>query len=429
MTTNTRSIFDELRWRGLIHDYVEGVDKLLAEQKVTLYNGFDPTADSLHVGHLVPMLALARFQRFGHHVMALAGGGTGMIGDPSGKTDERSLLSVDEVQYNVEKIKKQLARFLDFESPTNPARIINNADWLMQLKLIDFLRDIGKHFSVNSMLAKDSVQSRITRESGISYTEFSYSLLQSYDFLYLFETEGCLLQTGGSDQWGNITAGFDLIRRKTGQSAYGITFPLVKKKDGTKFGKTAGNSVWLDSARTSPYKFYQFWLNTDDGDVINYLKVFTFFEEAKIQSFESEMAAHPELRSAQKALAREMTALMHGESALDQALKASDVLFGGTLDGLTADDLNDIFSDVPRGHISRSLLDADGISIISLLVDSGFLKSKGEAKRAIAEGGINVNNQRVAEDSAFIPTDSFIDGKFIVLRRGKKNYYLVALED
>ncbi|HNY18945.1 MAG TPA: tyrosine--tRNA ligase [Flexilinea sp.] len=422
------SIYGELKWREMIYDSMDGLEELLEKEKVTLYNGFDPTADSLHVGHLVPMLALARFQRYGHHVIALAGEGTGMIGDPSGRSDERNLLSAEEAHYNVEKIKLQLAKFLDFEIKSNPARIMNNGDWLLDLKLIDFLRDTGKYFTVNSMMAKDSVKSRLSRESGLSFTEFSYSLLQAYDFYHLFVTENCVLQTGGSDQWGNITAGCELIRRKTSKSAYGLTYPLVKKKDGTKFGKTAGGAVWLDPERTSPYKFYQFWLNTDDADVIPFLKYFTFFDRQKIDELEFATRENPEDRAAQKALAVEMTKMMHGETALDKAMQASEALFGGEINGLSAADIKEIFADVPSGVIAADSLNGEGLPVVNLLSDCGFMKSKGEVKRAIAEGGVYINNHRVTDVNASIRKDQFIEGKYLVLRRGKKNYFLLKTE-
>jgi tyrosyl-tRNA synthetase len=422
------SIYGELKWREMIYDSMDGLEELLEKEKVTLYNGFDPTADSLHVGHLVPMLALARFQRYGHHVIALAGEGTGMIGDPSGRSDERNLLSAEEAHYNVEKIKRQLAKFLDFEIKSNPARIMNNGDWLLDLKLIDFLRDTGKYFTVNSMMAKDSVKSRLSRESGLSFTEFSYSLLQAYDFYHLFVTENCILQTGGSDQWGNITAGCELIRRKTGKNAYGLTYPLVKKKDGTKFGKTAGGAVWLDPERTSPYKFYQFWLNTDDADVIPFLKYFTFFDRQKIDELEFATRENPEGRAAQKALAVEMTKMMHGETALDKAMQASEALFGGEINGLSAADIKEIFADVPSGVIAADSMNGEGLPIVNLLSDCGFMKSKGEVKRAIAEGGVYINNHRVTDVNTSIRKDQFIEGKYLVLRRGKKNYFLLKTE-
>jgi tyrosyl-tRNA synthetase len=426
MATNA---FNELKWRGLVFDCFEGVDDLLAREKVTVYNGFDATADSLHVGHMVPLIALARLQRFGHHPIALAGGGTSMIGDPSGKSAERQLLSREQIEANVEAIKGQLAHFLDFEVKTNPARVINNADWLMQLPLIDFLRDTGKHFTVNYMIAKDSVRNRIDREEGISFTEFSYMLLQSYDFLYLHDHEGCKLQTGGSDQWGNITAGVELIRKVRGgeRQAYGMVYPLITKADGTKFGKTETGTVWLSAARTSPYRFYQFWLNADDRDVINYLKFFTFLPEEEIAGLAVAVAEHPEQREAQRVLAREMTGLLHGPTALERALQASQALFGGDITGLAGEDIQDIFSEVPSSEMAKDGLEGDGMNIVDLLVNSGFLKSKGEARRAITEGGIYLNNQRVSDLGQQVTLNYLLDGRFVVLRRGKKNYHLLKV--
>ncbi|HEX7598092.1 MAG TPA: tyrosine--tRNA ligase, partial [Polyangia bacterium] len=327
--------FEELQWRGLIYDNIEGVPDLLERQKITAYNGFDATADSLHVGHLVPLVALARLQRFGHTPIALAGGGTSMIGDPSGKTGERQLLSRQQIEANVDSIKGQLAHFLDFEVKTNPARLLNNADWLMPLHLVDFLRDTGKFFTVNYMITKDSVKSRLEREDGISFTEFSYMLLQSYDFLHLFDNEGCIMQTGGSDQWGNITAGVELIRRTRSAPAYGMVYPLITKSDGSKFGKTESGAVWLSPQRTSPYRFYQFWLNADDRDVARYLKFFTFLPQPEIEALETAIAEHPEQRSAQRTLAQEMTRTVHGPTELAHAEQASQALFGGDVTGLS----------------------------------------------------------------------------------------------
>ncbi len=422
MATN---IYDELKWRGMIYNEIDGVEKLLKEKKVTLYNGFDPTADSLHVGHMVPLIALARFQRLGHHVLALAGGGTCMIGDPSGRSAERNLLTRDEVVHNVECIKAQLAHFLDFEVKTNPAKIVNNMDWLGQLNMIDFLRDTGKHFTINTMLAKDSVKNRMDRESGLSFTEFSYMLLQSYDFYHLHTEMGCDLQCGGSDQWGNITAGAELIRRRTGDSVYGLTYPLIKKSDGTKFGKTASGAVWLDPKRTSPYKFYQFWLNADDADVIHYLKFYTFFTEEEIAALEQETKDHPENRAAQKTLAKELTLMMHGQTALDNAVQASKALFGGDIAGLSAADIADIFSEVPASDMPVDRFGGEGMNVVDVLVESGFLKSKGEARRGIQEGGVYINNRRVTDSAMNISISDFIEGKYLVLRRGKKNYAMV----
>jgi tyrosyl-tRNA synthetase len=422
-----RDAFEELQWRGLIYDYVDGVQDSLARRSVTIYNGFDATADSLHVGHMVPLIALARLQRFGHHAIALAGGGTSMIGDPSGKASERQLLTRQQVEYNVEAIKGQLAHFLDFEIKSNPARVLNNADWLMSLNLVEFLRDTGKHFTVNYMIAKDSVKSRLEREDGISFTEFSYMLLQSYDFLHLHDYEKCDLQTGGSDQWGNITAGVELIRRMRGASAYGMVYPLITKADGTKFGKTETGTVWLAPERTSPYRFYQFWLNTDDRDVIDYLKYFTFLEQATIEELERAVAERPEQRQAQYRLAREMTRLVHDQTALERAEQASQVLFGGEISGLSADDIQDIFSEVPSSDLPKMQLDGAGLNIIDLLTTSGVASSKGDARRTISAGGIYLNNQRVEDANQIVSPAETIEGRFLVLRKGRKNYHLVKV--
>ena len=420
--------FAELQWRGLVYDFVEGVPELLARQQVTVYNGFDVTADSLHVGHLVPLLALARLQRFGHIPIALAGGGTSMIGDPSGKSNERQLLSREQVEANAEAIKKQLAFFLDFNVKTNPARMLNNADWLMPLRLVDFLRDTGKHFTVNYMITKDSVRTRLEREDGISFTEFSYMLLQSYDFLHLYDKQGCVLQTGGSDQWGNITAGVELIRRTRSTPAYGMVYPLITKSDGTKFGKTESGSVWLSPQRTSPYRFYQFWLNTDDRDTVKYLKLFTFKSQAEIGELEAALNEHPEQRTAQRALAQEMTGLLHGADGLAKAEQAAAVLFGGEVSGLSAAEIEDIFGDVPSAELPRAQLDGDGLAMVDLLAASGLAKSKGEARRAIAEGGIYLNNRRITDPLQPAGLNDVIEGRFLVLRKGRKNYLLVKLQ-
>lgn len=419
--------FEELQWRGLVFDCIEGVQNLLATQSVTVYNGFDVTADSLHIGHLVPLLALARLQRYGHHPIAVAGGGTTMIGDPSGKSSERPLLSRQQIEENAEAIKQQLARFLDFDSKTNPARLVNNADWLLPLNLIEFLRDIGKHFTVNYMIAKDSVRARLEREEGISFTEFSYMLLQSYDFLHLYRTYGCVLQTGGSDQWGNITAGVELIRRVTGGTAYALVYPLITKSDGSKFGKTESGAVWLDPKRTSPYRFYQFWLNTDDRDVIHYLKVFTFLTQPEIEELRQALEERPEQREAQRTLARLMTGMLHGETALSRAEQAAQVLFGGAVEGLSAAEIEDIFADVPSARLSKDQFSGTGLNIVDLLVNSGMMKSKGEARRAIGEGGVYLNNHRVTESERQVTLSDLLEGRFLVLRRGKKTYFLVEV--
>jgi tyrosyl-tRNA synthetase len=376
------------------------------------------------------MMQLARWQRFGHTPIALAGGGTGMIGDPSGRSTERQLLSLAEIEANVAKIKIQLASILDFEVKSNPAQLVNNADWLTSLKLMEFLRDTGKHFTVNYMTAKDSVKSRLEREDGISFTEFSYMLLQAYDYLHLFREYNCVIQAGGSDQWGNIVTGTELIRKVAGGKAYGLVYPLITRADGTKFGKTAdGESVWLDPNRTSPYRFYQWWLNVDDGDVINYLQYFTWLTHAEINELEQALFAHPEQREAQRRLAQELTGMVHGETAVHKAEKAADVLFGGDLDGLDASDIRDIFADVPSSQLGKDELAGDGLSVVDLLVQSGLASSKGDARRSIQGGGIYLNNERIGDHAQTATLDQCIEGQFMVLRKGRKRYHLVQITD
>lgn len=426
-TVMAKSAFEELTWRGLVYGSTESVPEMLAAGSVKAYNGFDATADSLHVGHMVPLLALARLQRFGHVPIAVAGGGTSMIGDPSGRTAERQLLSREAIESNIATIKNQLAHFLDFDVKTNPALLVNNADWLLSLNLVDFLRDIGKHFTVNYMIAKDSVKMRLDREDGISFTEFSYMLLQSYDFLHLHDHFGCTLQTGGSDQWGNITAGVELIRRVHGKPAGAMVYPLITKSDGTKFGKTASGAVWLSAERTSPYRFYQFWLNTDDRDVVNYLRFFTWLDSEAVEALAAAVQQKPEQREAQRRLAREMTRMVHDETALQKAEQAAQVLFGGEVAGLTGTEVSDIFADVPSGEVSGEKLKGNGLSLIDMLVESGVVASKGEARRAIEAGGIYLNNRRIAEAAARVISSDVIDSQFIVLRQGKKNYRLVRI--
>ncbi len=423
------TIIDELRWRGLIYDQTDGVDELTAHLKITLYNGFDPTADSLHIGNLVPLMQLARWQRFGHTPIALAGGGTGMVGDPSGRSTERNLMTLEAIDANVEQIKVQLASILDFEVKSNPARVINNADWLRRLMLTDFLRDTGKYFTVNYMLAKDSVKSRMEREdSGISYTEFTYMLLQAYDFLHLFEHENCQLQAGGSDQWGNITAGVELIRRARGQKAHALVYPLLLRADGSKFGKTAeGDSVWLSPARTSPYRFYQYWFNTDDADVGMYLRYFTWLTQAEMAELEQLTLAQPERREAQRRLAREVTRMIHGETGLARAEAATQALFGGDISGLDAADIEDIFAEVPSSEVTRAALSDGGVAVVDLLVGSGLATSKADARRKIQGGGIYLNNQRVADAAAAATADDAVEGRFLVLRQGRRQYHLVRV--
>jgi tyrosyl-tRNA synthetase len=421
------SAYDELKWRGLVYDNTESVPEMLARPPATIYTGFDATADSLHVGHMVPLLALGRLQRCGHIPIAVAGGGTSMIGDPSGKAMERQLLSREAIESNIEAVKLQLSRFLDFEVKTNTALLVNNADWLLSLNLVDFLRDVGKYFTVNYMINKESVKMRLDREDGISFTEFSYMLLQSYDFLHLFDHFNCTLQAGGSDQWGNITAGVELIRRMRGKAAGALVYPLITKADGTKFGKTESGAVWLSPQRTSPYRFYQFWLNTDDRDVVNYLRFFTWLNEGDIRELESAVQQQPEQREAQRRLAREMTRMVHDETALQKAEQASQVLFGGEVTGLTGSEVADIFTDVPSGEVSAQKLQGEGMTVIDILLDCKAVPSKGEARRAIEAGGIYLNNRRVANAATRITSADVIDNRFIVLRRGRKNYWLIRV--
>jgi tyrosyl-tRNA synthetase len=421
------NILDELRWRGLLADCTDlaALTQRLAQGPVTLYCGFDPTADSLHVGHLVGQLTLRRFQLAGHFPIALAGGATGMVGDPSGKSAERNLLTREQLAHNVASIKSQLARLLDFERAGNPARLVDNAEWTAPVGLLDFLRDIGKHFSLNVMLAKDSVKSRLGSDSGISFTEFSYQLLQANDFFHLRQTFSCELQIGGSDQWGNITAGTDLIRKKLGAPAWGWTFPLITKADGTKFGKTEGGSVWLDPKKTSPYRFYQFFVNTEDAKVSEYLRKFTFLSRPEIEALEAKHAANPGTREAHKALAREVTALVHGEARLAGAIKASEVLFGGTLDGLGAEDFQDVIAEAPTKDLERAKLEGAGMPLIDLLVHCGLAPSRGQAKKDIEGGGIYVNNVKAPEIARAVTTADLIFENYVLLRKGKRTYAVV----
>ncbi|MBA2873829.1 tyrosyl-tRNA synthetase [Anoxybacillus caldiproteolyticus] len=414
-------LLQDLQWRGLINQVTdeEGLRKLLSEEKVTLYSGFDPTADSLHIGHLLPILTLRRFQLAGHQPIALVGGATGLIGDPSGKKSERTLNAKEVVVQWSERIKEQLSRFLDFEAADNPAKIANNYDWIGSLDVISFLRDVGKHFGINYMLAKESVQSRI--ETGISFTEFSYMILQSLDFLKLYQNENCRLQIGGSDQWGNITAGLELIRKTEEEAkAFGLTVPLVTKADGTKFGKTEGGAVWLDKEKTSPYEFYQFWINTDDRDVIKYLKYFTFLSKEEIEQLEKELQEAPEKRAAQKALAEEMTKLVHGEEALKQAIKISEALFSGSISTLTADEIEQGFKDVPSFEY-----EGEEVALVELLVASKIVPSKRQAREDVTNGAIYVNGERVQDVNKVLTKEDRIEGRFTVIRRGKKKYYLI----
>ncbi len=418
------TILEDLQWRGLHADCTDlaALNERLAQGPVTLYCGFDPTGDSLHVGHLMGQLTLRRFQLAGHHVLPLAGGATGMIGDPSGKSAERNLLSREQLDHNLACIKAQLARLLDFDTPVNPARVVDNASWTSALSYLDFLRDVGKYFSINVMLAKDSVKSRMEGDQGISYTEFSYQLLQAHDFYHLRKTYNCELQIGGSDQWGNITAGTDLIRKKLSVPAWGWTFPLITKSDGSKFGKTEGGAVWLDAEKTSPYRFYQFFVNTEDLMVSDYLRKFTLLPRAEIEVLEAKHAANPGAREAHKALAREVTTLVHGKSACDDAVRASEIMFGGGLDGISESVFQDVVGEIPTKDFEKSKLDGAGTSLIDLLVHAALLPSRGQARKEIEGGGIYVNNIRVSEITRTITTNELLFGQYLLLRKGKRTY-------
>jgi tyrosyl-tRNA synthetase len=419
------NLFDELSWRGLVYDATEGVSDLLGSASVTVYIGFDPTASSLHVGSLLPVLALARLQQFGHTPIAIVGGGTGMVGDPSGKTQERQLLSPDIIERNVAGIRSQLERFLSFEGP-RAARIVNNAEWLAAIDLMTFLRDIGKHFTVNYMLQKESVSRRLENEDGISFTEFSYLLLQSYDFLQMFDRYGCGMQMGGSDQWGNITAGVELIRKLRGKKTHGLVMPLVTSASGTKFGKTEAGAIWLDPVRTSPFRFYQFWLNTDDRDVDRYLKFFTFLAKDEIDALGAAMATHPEQREGQQALAREITRMVHGDEQMRRAEHASSLLFGEDITTLSVDDVLAVFEDVPSTDVSEGDL-TRGLTLVDLVAQVKLAPSKSEARRLVQSGGVYVNNRRVSDPQVRLEREHAIGGRLIVLRKGQKQNHLVRI--
>jgi tyrosyl-tRNA synthetase len=418
------NLLDDLSWRGLVADCTDlpTLQERLQSGPLTLYCGFDPTGDSLHVGHLVPQLTLRRFQLAGHHPITLAGGATGMIGDPGGKSAERNLLSREQLAHNVACIKGQLARLLDYSAAGNPARLVDNAEWTAPISFLDFLRDVGKHFSLASMIAKESVRSRLDSESGISFTEFSYQLLQANDFYHLRRTMNCELQIGGSEQWGNITAGTELIRKKLGQPAWGLTLPLVLKSDGTKFGKTEGGAVWLDPQKTSPYKFYQFFVNTEDAMVITYVKKFTFLSRPEIEALDAQHQANPAARTAQKALAQAVTSLVHGESACADAIRASEILFGGGLEGVSAATFGDVVGEVPTKDVDRPVLDGTGLSLIELLVHAGLSPSKGQARKDIEGGGIYVNNIRSADIVRQVTSNDLLFGQYLLLRKGKRTY-------
>ena len=422
----------ELTWRGMIHQMMPGADEQLKKGMTAAYLGIDPTADSLHIGHLVGVMMLKHLQRSGHKPIALIGGATGMIGDPSMKSQERKLLDVATLRHNQEAIKKQLSRFLDFDSDApNAAILVNNYDWMKDYGFLDFIRDIGKNLTVNYMMAKDSVKKRLAANAdhGMSFTEFSYQLLQGYDFLYLYEHEGCRLQMGGSDQWGNITTGTELIRRMNGGEAFAITCPLITKADGTKFGKTEGGNVWLDPKRTSPYKFYQFWLNVSDEDAAKYIKIFTDLTQEEIAKLEEEQAADPGLRPLQKRLAKEITTMVHSAADYEMAVEASQILFSNKandiLHKIDESTLLSVFEGVPQFEISKAKLE-EGIPAISLLTDeAAVFPSKGEMKKMTQGGGVSINKEKLTDQNATISTADLLNGKYILAQRGKKNYYLL----
>jgi len=428
-----KNFVEELRWRGLLHNIMPGTEEQLLKESTAAYIGFDPTADSLHIGSLVQIILLMHLQRSGHRPIALVGGATGMIGDPSGKSNERNLLDEETLAKNIKGVKQTLERFIDFSGAVdNAAEMVNNYDWMKDLSFLEFARDIGKHITVNYMMAKDSVKNRINAESkeGMSFTEFTYQLVQGYDFLHLYSNHNCLLQIGGSDQWGNITTGTELIRRKVQGKAYALTSPLVTKADGTKFGKTEGGNIWLDTKRTSPYKFYQYWLNASDVDADNYIKIFTFLDKETVEKLIEEHKEAPHQRLLQKKVGEQVTIMCHGQEAYENAVKASQILFGRS----TADDLKtldeqtflDVFEGVPQAEIEKAELE-NGLDIVEALNEkSGFLKSNGEARRALKENSISVNKEKVKDDFSLGTKDRIAD-KFVLLQRGKRNYFLLKV--
>jgi len=429
-----KNFVEELTWRGMIHDVMPGTEEHLMEKMRAAYVGIDPTADSLHIGHLVGVMMLKHFQLSGHKPYALIGGATGMIGDPSGKSNERNLLDEATLQHNQEALKNQLSKFLDFNSEmSNAALLVNNYDWMKNFSFLSFIRDVGKHITVNYMMAKDSVKKRLSSEStdGMSFTEFTYQLVQGYDFLHLYREGDCTLQMGGSDQWGNITTGTELVRRIGGGKAYALTCPLITKADGTKFGKTEGGNVWLDPKRTSPYKFYQYWLNTSDEDAEKYIKIFTFLSKTEIEDLVENHKEAPHLRVLQKRLSDEITTMVHSKEELENALKASAILFGKSssedLKALNEQTFQDVFEGVPQARINRAVIN-EGLDMIGALADkSKFLKSNGEARRALKENSISVNKEKVNETYIITEVD-LINDRYILLQRGKRNYFILEVE-
>jgi len=425
-----KDFIKEMQWRGMIHNMMPGTEQLLQKEITSAYIGFDPTADSLHIGSLVQIMTLVHFQQAGHKPVALIGGATGMVGDPSGKSKERNLLSKDVLQHNLESVKKQLEKFLDFDCGANSAKMVNNYDWFKDFLFLDFIRDIGKHITINYMLAKDSVKSRL--ESGMSFTEFTYQLVQGYDFYHLYKNENCKIQLGGSDQWGNIVSGTELIRRLDGGEAFAITTPLIKKADGSKFGKTEGGNIWLDKKRTSPYKFYQYWINAADEDAKKYIRIFTLKSHEEIESLEKEHDQAPHLRILQKALAEDVTTRVHSKEELDNAIRASQILFGKStneeLNSIDEETLLSVFDGVPKIEISKEVLQqaTNVTDLLSELSGGQIFQSKGEARRMIKGGGVSINKTKITSPES-APTTTLLQGKYLLVQRGKKNYFLIEI--
>lgn len=423
--------FEEMKWRGMIHDIMPGAEEQLKKEMTTAYIGFDPTADSLHIGHLVQIMILVHLQKSGHKPLALLGGATGMVGDPSGKSAERNLLTMEVLQHNLASVKVQLEKFLDFDCGANSAEMVNNYDWFKDFTFLDFIRDVGKHITVNYMMAKDSVKKRL--ETGLSFTEFSYQLVQGYDFYYLYKHKNCKLQLGGSDQWGNIVTGTELIRRMDNGEAYAITTPLIKKADGTKFGKTEGGNVWLDKNRTTPYKFYQYWINSSDEDAKNYIRIFTLKNREEIENLEQQHDAEPHLRIVQKALAEDITARVHSKEELEKAIHASEILFGkhatDEINQIDEQTLLSVFEGVPKIDISSNALQSatNPVDLVSELTKGEIFSSKGEARRMILGGGVSINKQKI-ENAEQIPAYKLLQDKYLLIQKGKKNYYLVEVK-
>lgn len=422
-------LIEELQWRGMVQDIMPGTEEQLSKGVTTGYVGFDPTADSLHIGSLVPIMLLLHLQRAGHKPLALVGGATGMVGDPSGKSEERNLLNEDTLRHNLEGVQKQLEKFLDFNPALpNCAEIVNNYDWFKQISFLDFIRDVGKHITVNYMMSKDSVKKRLEGDNGMSFTEFTYQLVQGYDFYWLYKNKNCLLQMGGSDQWGNIVTGTELIRRKAGGEAFAFTCPLMTKADGGKFGKTEKGNVWLDAGKTSPYLFYQFWLNAADADAEKYIKTFTLLDKATIDALVAEHAQAPHLRLLQKTLAKEVTCFVHGEDQYQFAVKASEILFSNDtadiLQQLNEEQLLQVMDGVPTVEYSKAQLEA-GVDITSFLAETAIFTSKGEARKMLQGGGISINKNKVEGADATVTSDLLLNGKYLLVQKGKRNYYLV----